>query len=575
MKKIALIGIIGMFFCTLHLGLYAQDFIKQAQVHGNFQADAQYYRTDSTLGISDSSINGKRLGMNGFGNIVYSYANFTAGLRFESYMTPMAGFSSNYEGSGIPYWFATYSNDDMEVTLGHFYEQFGSGMVLRSYQEWSLGYDNSINGIRAKYSPTKGISLKGIIGHQRDYWVPYESGNRGIIRGIDAEISLNETFTALAESKTNIILGGSFVSKYEKMTTKTLIREIGEEGGFEVYEYKLPQNIGAYAGRLNLIHGGWNFMTEYARKMSNPSALNNYIYRQGQGLYSLLSYSQKGIGIELSAKRIDNMGFKSRMTEKDNILDINFLPPLTFQHHYSLASMYPYGTQPNGEFSIHGGLEYTIKKNSALGGKYGTTIEASYTLVNSIKKEQVSANIPIDSTGTEGYTSPFFSFGDQKFYEDLNIQIQKKISSELKLILAYLNIVYDKDVIEGHTNEYGKIYSNIGILDMTYKFNKSKSLRMELQGLFTKQDKGNWVAATAEFTIAPKWVFSVQDEYNYGNDNEANRLHYFNVAAAYTKNTTRIALSYGRQREGLLCVGGVCRYVPAANGITLTLTSSF
>ena len=110
---------------------------------------------------------------------------------------------------------------------------------------------------------------------------------------------------------------------------------------------------------------------------------------------------------------------------------------------------------------------------------------------------------------------------------------------------------------------------------MTYKLSQKHSLRMELQGLFTKQDKGNWAAATIEYTVAPKWVFSLQDEYNYGNDIVDNRLHYFNAAFDYTKNTTRIGLSYGRQREGLLCVGGVCRYVPAANGITLTITSSF
>jgi hypothetical protein len=513
--------------------------------------------------------------MNAFGNIIYTNQNFTAGLRFESYLTPMAGFSTNYEGTGIPYWFATYSNDDLEVTLGHFYEQFGTGMILRTYQEWSLGYDNSINGIRVKFNPVKGITLKGLIGHQRDYWTPYENGNRGIVRGVDAEFSLNETFSSLADKKTQMILGASFVSKYEKMTSKTLLRTINEEGDFEVYEYQLPANVGAFAGRINIINGGWNFQTEYAKKMSNPSALNNYIYKEGHGLYSTLSYSRKGLGIEFSAKRIDNMGFKSRMTEKENILDINFLPPLTFQHHYSLASMYPYGTQPNGELSVHGGIEYTMMKNSVLGGKYGTTIETSYTLVNSIKKERIAAEIPVDSTGTAGYSSPFFTFGDQKFYEDFNIQVNKKFSPKFKAIFAYLNIVYDKDIIEGHLNEYGKIYSNIGIVDMTYKLSQKHSLRMELQGLFTKQDKGNWAAATIEYTVAPKWVFSLQDEYNYGNDIVDNRLHYFNAAFAYTKNTTRIGLSYGRQREGLLCVGGVCRYVPAANGITITITSSF
>jgi len=52
-------------------------------------------------------------------------------------------------------------------------------------------------------------------------------------------------------------------------------------------------------------------------------------------------------------------------------------------------------------------------------------------------------------------------------------------------------------------------------------------------------------------------------------------LHYYNVAAGYTQGATRIALRYGRQREGLLCVGGVCRYVPQSTGLTLSITSSF
>ena len=86
---------------------------------------------------------------------------------------------------------------------------------------------------------------------------------------------------------------------------------------------------------------------------------------------------------------------------------------------------------------------------------------------------------------------------------------------------------------------------------------------------------GNWVMGLLEFNIAPKWFFTVLDEYNYGNPESDMRLHYYNAGFAYVHNATRIALNYGRQREGLLCVGGVCRQVPASNGITLTITSTF
>jgi hypothetical protein len=124
-------------------------------------------------------------------------------------------------------------------------------------------------------------------------------------------------------------------------------------------------------------------------------------------------------------------------------------------------------------------------------------------------------------------------------------------------------------------NEYGLVRSNIGIADITCNLTNKYSLRAEIQGLWTKQDKGNWAAALLEFTIAPQWFFSVQDQWNYGNKDKTQQLHYYLISAGYTYNTSRISLSYGRQREGILCVGGVCRYVPAATGLTLTVNSSF
>jgi hypothetical protein len=65
------------------------------------------------------------------------------------------------------------------------------------------------------------------------------------------------------------------------------------------------------------------------------------------------------------------------------------------------------------------------------------------------------------------------------------------------------------------------------------------------------------------------------DVYNYGNETDAKQVHYYKAAAGFMKGTTQISLSYGKQREGILCVGGVCRAVPAANGLLLSITSSF
>lgn len=572
--QITLKGLTAVLFFALSItSTYAQEFLQNAQVHGSLQTDGQYYLNDSKLGINSQTLNNQRFANNSFLNINYTNENFSAGMRYEAFLNPTQGFSPDYEGTGVPYWYLNYSIDKLDITAGHYYEQFGSGMILRTYEEWALGYDNSLNGIRLKYNPFKGFYVKALVGYQRERWVSYDGENRGIVRGTDAEILLND-FLGF-ESSTIISLGGSFISKYEKISPKYLIRPIDNQGSYEKYEYELPANVAAWAGRFNITRSGWNLMTEYAYKMNNPSALNNFIYKSGHGLYSVLSYSQKGFGAQVSAKRIDNMGFKSKISEKENVLDINFLPPLTQQHHYSFATMYPYATQPNGEMALQGQIEYTIPRNTPLGGNYGTTMGISYSRVNSIKKESISSGIPIDSTGTLGYTSPFFSLGDDLYYEDLNIHINKKISSKLKTIFAYYYQVYNKDVVQGYVNQYGLVYAHIGVADVSYKITKTNSIRLEMQMLFTEQDKGNWAGLTAEYSIAPNWFFSISDEYNFGNKLQEQKLHYYNAAVGYTHGTTRIALSAGRQREGLLCVGGVCRFVPASNGLTLTVTSSF
>jgi len=584
-------SIIKFSFLLLLLPLvsFSQDFLSSGKVTGNVQMDAQIYTEDDKLGISDSSLNYKKFGMNGFANIIYTNGDFSAGMRFEGFLNPMSGFDPRFEGVGVPYWFAKYKMGTLEMTAGHFYEQFGSGLILRTYEEWTLGFDNNLYGFNARFSPYKGISLKGLVGVQRFFWEPFEDNNRGIVRGLDGNFYLNEIFDGMAESKTKIELGGSFVSKYEKVPSPTFttdsgyytVNDFGDTTNWirrNTYQYNYPHNVGSWAARANISHGGVNFYVEYAEKGNDPNATNNYIYKKGQAIYSTLSYSTKGLGLFLSTKWIDNMSYKSKINESGNppMLDINYLPAISKEHPYSLATVYPYATKANGEFGLQGQIVYTIPKKSKLGGKYGTSITASYSIAKSIQKDPLAPGMPIDSSGTDGYKTNFFSIGDLTYYKDLNFLIEKKFSTKVKAKVAYYHQTYNKHVIEDDIfDDKNMVNADIGVLDLTYKFDRRNSLRMELQGLWTKEDRGDWAALLLEYTVSPKWFFSVQDEFNYGNPDDNMQIHYYNVSFGYTQKSNRISLRYGRQREGLLCVGGVCRYVPASTGLTLTITSSF
>ena len=562
----------------------AQSFLENSQVSGAFQTDAQYYMLDNGIGITD--LNGKKFGVNGFGKINYTNGNFSAGMRFEAFLPEMNGFEKKLKGLGLANFYASYDNGFIGMTVGDIYDQFGCGFVFRTYEEWSLGMDNALRGVRVVVRPFNGVTIKGLYGRQRYYWAPYLDRDfatedyRGVVRGVDGEWDLNQSIPALNDSKFKMSIGGSFVSK---MQDTTVVNSLF---------YRIPVNVGAAAGRINLGYGNWAFSTEYAYKINDPSAINDFIYKEGQALMSSLSYSQKGFGAVLQVKRVDNMSYKSNYTGKKNDFDINFIPPINYTHTHSLPSMYTYSTQPNGEMAAQLQVNYTIPKGTALGGKYGTKLAFNMSQVNDIVRDSVMdhGQLVFNQRGTLGYASRFFAVSDHRFFRDINFEVDKKISSNWHLTAQYINLYYDIATIEGHAGAPA-VKANIGFLDATYKINRKQSIRLEVQGLWENevhkgyeydesdkkdyQKRGHWAAALLEYTIGPHWSFSVADKWNYGNPVEEYRDHYFTGTVSYIHDATRVMLSAGRQSEGVVCVGGVCRTVPASSGVSLTVSTSF
>jgi hypothetical protein len=441
--------------------------------------------------------------------------------------------------------------------VGNFYEQFGSGMIFRSFEERGLGLDNAMDGVRVKAHVLGGVYATALIGRQRTFF----DYSEGIVRGFDGEINLNETFKGISESALKVTLGGSYVSKYQK----------DEDPDFD-----LPENVGAWAARGTFLYKGFNLSGEYVYKINDPQATNTLVvdgelrrnYNPGNGVLASLAYSRKGLGIVLGAKRIDNMDFRSDRGASGFNLNVNFLPALTKQHTYQLAaSLYPYATQPNGEWAFQAEVSYKIPRRSKIGGKYGMGIVLNYSqangLVNTINEEG------------SGYTNNFFELGEL-YFRDFNVEISKKFTKKFKMTGKYLNLVYNGDVVQGLIG-FGTIKSNIGILDATYKITTKHSLRLEVQGLWTQDraDEGHWALALLEYQWAPHMFVAVMNQWNYGNKDADKRLHYPSITVGYIHNATRITLGYGRQRAGIFCVGGICRNVPASNGVSLSITSSF
>lgn len=523
----------------------------KGRISGNFELTAQSYQTDSLINAEAPD---DVMRMHAYTNLNYIRGKFSAGIRYEAYMNTMLGYDERYDGHGIAHRYAKYQGDVLELTAGHFYEQFGNGLVLRAYEDKTLGYDNAFDGFRAAIKPYSGVKFTGLVARQRKYWELSD----GIVRAADAEIDFNSLFKPLNDKKTRLIMAGSFVSKYQEADDPV---------------YNFPENVGAFSGRLNLTHGMFSISGEYAHKINDPSNDNGYIYKDGNALFINTSFSAKGLGLLVSVMRLDNMSFRSERAASLTDVSINYLPALAKTHTYGLTAMYPFATQANGQVGLNAELYYNFKRKSALGGKYGTNISLNYSQINAIDQTPVVFDPNAEIVNLDGYTSDFWTIGDELYFRDFNVELHKKIHKQFKFSAHYVYQEYNRAVLEGAKNEMVK--ANIGVLDMTYKLNYSHAFRLELQSLHTEQDRGNWMQGALEYTFSPNWFAAVSDQYNYGNEDPDRRVHYFYASAGYTHGSSRIELGYGKQREGIVCVGGVCRNVPASNGFLIRISSSF
>ncbi|CCY02238.1 putative uncharacterized protein [Prevotella sp. CAG:924] len=519
---------------------------KKITVSGSIQSDILIPQDDDKIGTEKT--NDWAL-TNTYADVSVMSKHIDAGARFEFLKHPLPGFENDFKGWGVPNIYLKAHFKNWNLTLGNFYEQFGSGFILRTYEERSLGVDNSLLGGRLVINPLPGVTIKALSGKQRRYW----SYNDAWVSGGDIELGLDQWFKTMSEHNTYLTLGASWVNKYESeediMTDAT-------------HKLNLPTYVNAFDIRANLQKGDFNLLAEYAWKTQDPSFDNGYIYRKGNVAMLSASYSKRGMSILLQAKRSDNMSFRSRRTITGTSSFINHMPAFTMEHTYALAAMYPYATNPDGEWAFQGEFGYKFKRHTALGGKYGTNVKLNFSHVRGIDTNYIGG------AGTDGYGSAFWKMGDETFYQDLNVQIEKKITRQFKLNLMYMNQFYNKTIVEG---EGGMIHSDIFVADGKYQFNNKFTLRGELQYLSTDDDLGDWWYGLLELSVLPNWMFTISDEYNSGVTN----LHYYQGYITFNKGSHRLQLGYGRTRAGFNCSGGVCRYVPASKGVTLSYNYNF
>lgn len=523
-------------------------------IGGSLISYSQYYVDDEKTGDFNEK---DRFRSNNYLKLDAGLNKFKFGLQIEAYAPQsLLSFSPSFNKKiGIVTYFANYKSKKLDVIIGSFYEQFGNGLILRSWEDKQLGLNNALRGSKISYSPYQYLQLTGLYGKHR---VGFDISD-GDIFGFDAEFNLND---AINNKNSSFNLGLSVVRRSQNI-------ENASEG--------FNKNTDAFSIRVNYSKENFYSNIEYVAKEKDALVefgfVNTSKLSKGNALLFNAGYSQKGFGINATFRRLENMSYYSNRETEGNVFNeqlVNYLPSLSKQHDYGLTNIYIYQTQSRltynpfekaGEIGSQIDVFYTIKKGTKLGGKYGTKLSLNYATWYGLDAEFDIEN--------RTYDAEFLNFG-KKYFSDFNIEARKKWSNKWSSVFTYVDLYYNKKYLEETS---GKVNANIAVVETTYKFLPTKSIRVEAQHLWSNDDKKNWLAWVLELNLLSKLSFYISDMYNYGND--LKKIHYYDSGVSYSKNRTRLTLNYGRQRGGLLCVGGICRIVPESTGMGLQINTSF
>lgn len=523
-------------------------------LHGSVQADVLFPKEDETIntGKYDHDIL-----FNTYADLNMISRYVDAGVRFEFMKWPLPGYENDFAGWGVPHIYAKGRYKGFELTAGDFYEQFGSGFILRTYEERALGIDNSIRGGRLKVTAIPGVRLTALGGLQRRYW---DWKKQSQVYGGDVEFVLEDLFKGLKGKDLTWMLGASYVLKHESDQDMYV-------SGTD-YRLNFPKNVSAVDVRSHFLKGDWSVLGEFAWKGQDPSFDNDYTYGKGTAVMLNGSWSRSGISAFVQVKRSENMAFRSQRMMSGTSCFINNMPAFAYMHTYALPAMYPYATQAApGEWAFQGSFAYKFKRRTAIGGRYGTSVKLNFSYIRGLDHKEAKPVIDGTLAGSNGKPTSFFGMGPT-YYRDFNIQIDKKWSNSVTQTFMYMNQMYNKTVIEGHG---GDIHANIFVVDTKWRIDKRFTLRNELQWLQTRQDHKDWLYGLLELSVAPYLMVTVSDMWNVGDTD----THYYNVGLAGNYRSNRLAVAYGRTREGINCSGGVCRKVPATRGFTVNYTYTF
>ena len=509
MKKLRIASIL-----TLMLGLNSISSAQSNSIwHWSFESNDVWY-TDR-----------KDYGSNNYLKFDWSNKHFQAGVQAEWLPQPILGYDEGCKGFSLPEKFIRYTGDNFSITLGDWYDQFGSGLLFRSWEDRALGMNNSVGGASLEYSKDK-------IGAKLVWGLPRHLRGYSDTQILGADITL---------SKINLFEGDlgfefSFLERFENELPYYL-----EKDWTKVH---VPRNNASWSVAADYSVGDFHLKGEYCGKQKDWHDFSvSYVenLQNGEAIYLESGLAVGKVTGVASFRRLRNMTnkvFRTNETFLSNTL--NYIPALSLQHTYMLCALEPYYPNTDGESAWQIDIIYKAGKKDRL--------HLNYSEAHSLRMYHELGKAAL-------------------LFRDVSVKYERKWNRRLKSVL-FLNI---QESSPSHGAHRMTEVRNTAVVEATYRFTDDFSMRGELQYLYSAESTKDWCAALVETNLASGWSFFAKDMFNHG----SSKIHYYQAGMGYGKNHYRISASFGRNREGMVCSGGVCRWQPGFTGGNLSISIVF
>lgn len=517
------------------------------------------YVNDAKLGTTYPS----KFGSNDYLKLDYVNGRFSVGVQGEAYLPALQGYD-DLRNNGfdkpkvmLASKYIQWQDANYSVMVGDVYDQFGNGLIFRSFEDRQLGINNSIEGGRVTATFGNIVSVKALFGRPRLYssangysrgWIGSQYA-RSTVGGADLSVSLSDI---IGSEELMMSIEGSYVNRRERLDRELNGMNYGTDY-FPYFELTSP-DLNMYSARLNLDYKGFTLRGEYAGKgkdISSGAVLGKAA--KGSALLAELGYNVGGLSVSAQVRRLEMMGTPLSLYGNIGVMGntLNYLPALTRQHTYMLAALNPCQMNAEGELAVQADVYYTLRSKQSRQRYWN--FHANYSTAYTLKSYQTASG------------------KRELLWSDVNVDVERQWNKQWKTTLMFSRQEWNTSHGQGPALPSTTYVSNIFVGDVMYKINKKFSLRMEAQYLLSNDYEGDWVAGLVEFNVAPHWSVFFSDMYNLG----TTKTNYYNGGLSFTHNRTRVQVSYGRNRAGYVCSGGVCRYQPAYTGVNLMLTTSF